>query len=96
MHFIDNMATKLTLQASEILFKETKIPDLLLKEIEEFKKRNMIVKDKCCPSCLKAHLIKKASVLKIDKRLYDNILNEMNGDVGHNGYYLDANNLKRI
>ncbi|MBX4212160.1 hypothetical protein KW787_01745 [Candidatus Pacearchaeota archaeon] len=71
--------------------------------MKKFVARNIVVssstplneKIHCCPRCLKAHAIKMAEemnflhVNKTIKRL-------IKGEVGHDGYYLDQDELIRI
>ncbi|MBI2451876.1 hypothetical protein HYV50_02235 [Candidatus Pacearchaeota archaeon] len=83
-----------------------KMPEELLIEIEAFSHRNPLgtlayrLKDKkeiyyCCPNCLKAHLIKQAQ--RIGRKNLRKILSRiLNGEVGHDGYYIDGEEIKRV
>jgi len=81
-----------------------KIPRELMKEIESFVKRNALVEVAssldgrkpiyhCCPSCLKAHLVKKTNSNKKIERLLSELLGY---ETGHHGYYMDGENLVKI
>ncbi|MBS3071542.1 hypothetical protein J4408_00975 [Candidatus Pacearchaeota archaeon] len=83
------------------------IPEALLEEIEDFTERNSLaivghtVKNhlpihKCCDRCLKAHLIKTAKTLELDKNLLRKIEVAFNCETGHDEYYIDEGELKKI
>ena len=81
-------------------------PRSFLNEIRKFTKRNQIVEFSCdlstkeqiyccCPSCLKAHLIKFARSKNLNNEA--KILNRLiEGDIGHDGYYIDSENLVKV
>ncbi len=74
------------------------IPDDLIAEAERFMDRNVISDAdlQCCPQCLKAHVIKKATEFGLSTKEIE-FLNEMfNSEIGHNGYYLDADKLIKL
>ena len=86
---------------------EKKLSDVLLKEAEEFRKRNSLalvghtIPDKkpifkCCSSCLKAHLIKKAEEKNLDKDLMEVLFLMVEHETGHHGYYLDGEEMIKI
>jgi hypothetical protein len=86
---------------------ERKISKTLQKEAEAFKERNSIVIvgheiktkkpiHKCCQSCLKAHLIKKAESLGLDRDLRELLFSMVEYETGHYGYYKDQDKLIRI
>lgn len=86
---------------------ERKISDVLKKEASAFKERNSIViggydvKTKqpihrCCPRCLKAHLIKKAEELDLDHDLRELLFSMVEFETGHYGYYMDGDELIKI
>ena len=88
------------------LMKITNLPDVLLKEADSFMKRNSLaviacnVLDKepvheCCPICLEAHLIRKAKELGLEKEKKE-ILKIFEFKVGHEGYYLDKEEVIKI
>lgn len=89
------MAIKIKTYASELLLAQLTIPDNLLYEIGEFSKRNFIVDNLCCERCLKAHLLKRAEELNLDKEIIREIKN-IKGEIGHMGYYLDENKVTRV
>ena len=76
------------------------IPDSFIAEIERFTLRNSIVENKSalipCPRCLKAHAIKTAEEMKLDEYSLKFIFNLFKGETGHDGYYLDSENLVKI
>lgn len=76
------------------------IPDKLIAEIEEYTNRNSLLTNKSgkisCPSCLKAHLIKKAEQFGLDSPSLKYISSIFKGAFGHNGYYLDEETLIKI
>ena len=89
------------------LTKITNIPDLLIKEADSFMKRNSLavvacnINNKeqiheCCPSCLEAHLIRKAKELGLNNNHKEAIQKIFECKVGHNGYYLDRERLVRV
>jgi hypothetical protein len=80
------------------------LPTALIEELEDFTERNSLAImayslpdrkpiHKCCPQCLKAHIIKTAKDLKIGKHEVKLISSLFNCKAGHNGYYLDLDNL---
>ena len=99
-------------QITEILFESVKskrnvLPDALVEEIEDFTERNSLVivgyglgdrrpLHRCCQSCLKAHLVKTAKDLKLNKRVINYILSSFSCAMGHNEYYLDEDKLVKI
>lgn len=74
------------------------ISDELISETENFLERNMIKNayDQCCPRCLKAHAIKKAIDLGLTQKEIDYLDNIFEGEVGHDGYYLDGEELIKV
>ncbi len=80
------------------------LSEKLLKEAEEFRRRNAIVEIacdlesrkkiyECCPNCLKAHLIKKAEEWNLDKDLSKLLFQMVEHETGHYGHYLDKGKL---
>ncbi len=90
------MALKLTYHASEFLFDIGKYSSQLLEEVERFKGRNKIVGDKFCERCFYAHMIKKAKELSIEKDFIIELKEKIRDEIGHDGYYLDCDNLIKI
>lgn len=78
------------------------IPDNLINEMENYTKRNIL--KPCneseifdfCPACFKAHLIKKGKEMELDKKAIKYLENEFYGLIGHNGYYIDEDNLIQV
>lgn len=72
----------------------------LLKEIDLFRRRNVLAKDKsrgyCCPDCLKAHLLRKAFESGLNKEFIQNLSNSIKGEAGHKGYYIDEGELHYV
>ena len=86
------------------LTKLTNIPESLLKEADSFMKRNSLavvacnihnkeLVHECCPSCLEAHLIRKAKELGLGKEKIQKIFE---CEIGHEGYYLDKEEVIKI
>ena len=80
---------------------EKSLPEKLLLEISGFKGRNSLSRElkciglvikECCPRCLKAHLIKKAKDLNMEKQA-EVYIKSLNCEIGHNGYYKDGEEL---
>lgn len=83
------------------------IPDDLIAELELFAQRNSLKEiiedenqreliDGCCPRCLKAHMLKTAERLGISLEGRQFLSMFMRGEVGHQGYYLDGEELIEI
>ena len=71
------------------------MPDELISELEEFSFRNQI-EGKYCERCLKAHAIKTAREMGLNGTTRKVIENIFNCETGHNGYYLDKEEIKEI
>lgn len=73
------------------------IPDDAIAAIDDYCKRNKIVDQGhgCCPDCLKAHHFTVLSDY-IGKARASELIKDLPGDLGHNGYYLDKEELKKI
>src|SRR3989344_6224795 len=73
--------------------------EIAIEEAERFAKRNAIVVNfmraeprvHCCEKCLAAHLLKVCSKMELLKRKRANV--NKNLEVGHNGYYIDDDEL---
>lgn len=84
------------------------LPDNLIGEMESFTERNSLVNMKvskqngkaelnhCCPRCLKAHALKTGKEIGLDNISLFFISRLFNCKSGHDGYYLDENNLVKI
>ncbi len=82
------MTLKITSPALETVFVE-ELPPFLEEEKNMFIKRNKISGNKCCPWCLKAHLLKKADELGMEEWAIALIHQKFPGKAGHRGHYLD-------
>ena len=60
--------------------------------IEKFMNRNIIEEAnyQCCPRCLKAHAMKKAGELGLSEKEINYLNIVLPGEAGHQGYYLDV------
>ncbi|MBX4196021.1 hypothetical protein KW805_00330 [Candidatus Pacearchaeota archaeon] len=82
---------------------ETLLPSALLEEMKEFMERNTLAvsrqagkkKIHCCTRCLKAHALKTAKEMNFLylEKLIDRIIE---AEAGHNGYYMDEDDLIKI
>ncbi|MEK6888617.1 MAG: hypothetical protein AABW80_00755 [Nanoarchaeota archaeon] len=72
------------------------LPKQLLDQINKFRERNKIVDNVCCEHCLKAHAIHKAQEMNLSQQLTRSILENLEGNLGHNGYYMDKEELVKI
>ena len=75
------------------------ITDDLIAEADAFIGRNSCVEhrsDAYCPHCLKAHMIKKAEELGLTEDTIEYLNEIMPGEVGHEGYYLDIDELVEV
>jgi hypothetical protein len=89
-----------------LLKKGSLFPDELINEMEEYAQRNEILDSniyiqdnsihKCCPNCLKAHTLAKARELGVQEATINNLARFLKGETGHNGYYLDQDELIKI
>jgi hypothetical protein len=93
---------------SEMLAHAGKLPGLLGEEIRQFIERNILIyafssskkgnifkSVPCCPRCLKAHTMQKARELGFDDETLNLLGLYFNCEEGHNGYYLDNDELKK-
>ncbi|MEK6910675.1 MAG: hypothetical protein AABW82_02775 [Nanoarchaeota archaeon] len=81
-------------------------PDTLISEMENYAERNILIDDsvmneaspmhKCCPNCLKAHTLVKASELGVEEETIESLSSSFKGEIGHNGYYLDEDELIKL
>jgi len=70
-----------------------------LKEVNRFLKRNSFntgSKEVICLRCLKAFIIVKAKDYEIPIHIKDYFLSRMKCEIGHDEYYLDSGNLRKI
>ncbi len=83
------------------------IPRALIDEMESFTERNSLaviahtLKNKkpihiCCSRCLKAHMLKKAKELRLNNRTLRVMNLYIKGPIGHNGFYIDKEELKKV
>jgi hypothetical protein len=79
------------------------IPDILIAELEDFAVRNSVNalhKKKnemhCCTRCLKAHAKRKSDELGLNKKAREFLISLFQCEEGHNGYYLDKENLIEV
>lgn len=77
------------------------ITDDLISEINSFAERNNAVSNSkalhtSCPHCLKAHAISSANELGLDSRAKSFIDALLEGETGHDGYYLDKDKLIKL
>ena len=81
------------------------IPDDLIAELESYAQRNSLnhtVSDLdegkiiFCPKCLKAHMLKTSEKMGISPEGREFLSLFIKGDIGHNGYYLDEDELIEI
>ena len=82
------------------------IPEDLISEIQKFIDRNMLLNDikpgikldskPVCPRCVKAHVLVKAREMCLDEKTISFLLSKIEGEIGHDGYYLDKGNLVKI
>jgi len=84
-----------------------KLPKKLRVEIEAFKQRNALVvvgsriKGKkpiysCCPRCLKAFVLKKAGEMELGEIVEGMLVSLFDCEWGHNGYYMDGEDLRKV
>ncbi len=77
------------------------IPSALVKEMEDFVKRNALAvveksegcNERCCDRCLKAFSLRKAEEFKLGQESIDVLDAMFNCEVGHHGYYMDGEGL---
>ena len=97
----------LLLQKMSALKKGIFIPDSLIAEMELFSSRNSLSEvidskyltkkpKEVCPSCLKAHTLRHATLLGLPKESLDFIDQLLPGNKGHHGYYLDKDDLVKL
>lgn len=84
------------------------LPDNLIAEMESFTERNSLINieaqaqmgkaelNHCCPRCLKAHALKVGRDLGLDNVSLSFISGLFDCELGHEGYYLDGDNLIKI
>lgn len=81
------------------------LPDSLISEMGLFVSRNNIIDgcdvnknslSCCCPNCLKAHALNYAKKLGMNKSYILALQMMIEGNIGHNGYYLDGEELIKV
>ena len=83
-------------------------PDEFIREIKRYAKRNAFTLDYtihnnhsnrikvCCSQCVKAHALEKAKRMNLGKEAIKSIEEMFECEIGHNGYYLDREEVKKI
>tara|TARA_Y100000310_G_scaffold345811_1_gene470327 strand:+ start:11284 stop:11598 length:315 start_codon:yes stop_codon:yes gene_type:complete len=87
----------------KIIVVESIIPEFLLTEIQAFKARNSLAKsysiqnkeitDVCCSQCLKAFVLNQAKSQDLNKKTIKSIEKQFDCEIGHDGYYIDNEEL---
>ncbi|MBI3334837.1 hypothetical protein HYZ97_05095 [Candidatus Pacearchaeota archaeon] len=80
------------------------IPDDFIAEMEAYCVRNAVIEKvhnltglhHCCPACVKAHAVKHASSIGLNREASGVITKFFRGDIGHDGYYLDQEKLIKL
>ena len=96
------MALFLLKKKAQGLLEGVFVSDALISEIDSFASRNNTANSEngelhtACPSCLKAHAIAKARELGLDQLSIEYIDKILEGEIGHQGYYLDEDNLIKL
>tara|TARA_Y100000310_G_C20107855_1_gene545727 strand:+ start:261 stop:560 length:300 start_codon:yes stop_codon:yes gene_type:complete len=79
------------------------LPPSFQEEIQAFIVRNAIAqanphptKEHCCDHCVKAHALKTAQLLNLNQDTLDVLSASLDGNLGHDGYYLDQERLIKI
>ncbi|HLC53535.1 MAG TPA: hypothetical protein VJK03_03245 [Candidatus Nanoarchaeia archaeon] len=86
------------------LQKRISLPESLVAELAAYMARNNIVinngrgntKVEHCQQCFKAHVLTEASNHGLDQQSIMALKNIINGKTGHDGYYLDGNDLREL
>ena len=72
-------------------------------ELEAFCHRNNLKHDDenreiilCCPSCLKAYAMKIAEAHNLDEDSIEFVMDVLDGEIGHEGYYIDDDELLEV
>jgi hypothetical protein len=107
-HSISPVATRDQTTISNLIsIKDNLIPQALIEEIEDFTERNSIAIiahtiperkpiHRCCPQCLKAHIIKTAQELRLNRIVITNLIKSLTCETGHKNYYLDEEKLIQV
>ena len=82
---------------------DKELPESLLNEMKSYIKRNSMNlpysihenSEVCCMRCFKAFSLNKAKEQGVLEQVKDFIDNISDSEVGHSGYYLDGDNLKK-
>jgi hypothetical protein len=79
------------------------LPTSFQRELQSFIARNSVVasnphpkKEHCCNHCVKAHALKMARTLQLDEDTLDVLSASLDGNPGHDGYYLDQGRLVKL
>ena len=88
--------------------KKSGFPEEFINEVKRYAKRNAFTLDYtihdrqknkirvCCSQCLKAHALEKARKMNLGNELIKKIEEMFECEAGHNGYYIDKEELKKI
>ena len=84
-------------QSCVIAIRESNLPSELKEEMRLFAQRNTLPDcGRVPPNCFKAHLIKTAKKIGINRNKIDFLKRLIKGKIGYKGYYLDKGKLKRV
>ncbi|MAE49693.1 hypothetical protein CMI48_02580 [Candidatus Pacearchaeota archaeon] len=77
------------------------LPQSFQEELQAFIVRNAVLpnnpgKEHCCDHCVKAHALKTAHNLELDDDTLDVLTSSLEGNPGHDGYYLDQGRLVKL
>ncbi len=67
----------------------------ILESTLEFARRNILAEKECCSRCLKAFILEKIKE-KNSKELILVVNRVLRDEIGHEGYYLDGEELRKI
>ncbi len=107
-HLISPAALREQTTISNIIsLKPQEMPLAIIEEIEEFTERNSIAViaytiperkpiHRTCPQCLKAHIIKTAQNLGVNRIAITNLISSLHCETGHNSFYLDEDKLIKV
>lgn len=101
---LSKMASFLLRAKSIAIRKGILIPDDFIAELDEYCERNSLIENAlnpyalhhCCPACVRAHAVKSAQETGMNRESINFVLSFLEGPTGHNGYYLDEEELVKI
>ena len=88
--------------------KNLNFPEEFINKIKKYARRNAFTLDYtihdgeretikvCCSKCLKAHVLEKAKEMGLGDDVMDKLDEIFECETGHNGYYIDKEELKKI